>query len=383
MHPKPPIGIEYSKSRICLGLERYGEFSSWAKAEDLIEAVAAIGVGFDIELDGGPCDIVLRNTESIFRPASADSVSTFDTPVIFFDSYDVTHLAPPIVRAVARPEVKAFLRSSSFRNPASYFRRSQGGSYYNHVFSSSMNGLSPDVTPRDIEEGDLDTAIKKIVVRNPVMPFLSDQHLEFIKGAYSPLKERYADVLFNDWGVMQKQVDVVDTQTFGLNIRPISSLFPVTDSGPSVSTSAIPSQGLQYLLYLAALGTTKVLISPWGQSGFSQIDFAALMCGTVVVKPECSNIRTWVDIYDPFQGYMQYCSPCLSDLRDIVMYILNNLEEYTEVTEDARKLVWEHYGTVGRGVGSWIHDFRLLCENILSGNTRDIGDFKGPLPASR
>ena len=383
MHPKSPVGTKYSKSRICLGLERYGEFDVWSKADSLLESLGAVGIGFDIELDGGPCDIILRNTESIFRPEVSATPSAFDVPVILFDSYDVTHLAPPIAKEAAKPEVKAFLRSSSFRDPTAYFRRSQGGSYYNHVFSSSMNGLSPDVLPRVVEEQELDAAIKKIIVRNPVMPFLVDQHIEFIKGAYSPLDERYADVLFNDWGVMQKQVNIVDMQTFGLNTKSISSLFPAVDSGASFGTSEVPTQGLQYLLYLAALSSTKVLISPWGQSGFSTIDFAALMCGTIVVKPECSNVRTWVDIYDPFRGCMQYCSPCLSDLRDIVLHILSNLGEYEEISNESRALLWDSYGDPVRSVSSWIFDFRQICERILSGNTRDIGDVRGPLPVSR
>jgi hypothetical protein len=373
--PKSPQVIAQRKTRICVGLERYGDFTPWSKADDLLEALGAVGIGFNVELDGGPCDILLRNTESVFHSSSASwAPPGFDTPVILFDSYDLTHLAMPIAQEAAKPEVKAYLRSHSFREPSAYFRLTEGGSYYRHVLSNSIKKLAPDATPR-IEDDMLGAAIKKIVVRNPVLPFLTPQQVEFVRDIQVPPEERRVDVLLNEWNVMDKQLELLDIRSLGPNVRLFGDLFPA-------GVCNNQTYGLHYLLYLTTLANTKMLISPWAQSGFSPIDFEALLCGTVVIKPECSNTRTWIDIYDPVAGYMQYCSPSFDDLRDMVLYILKNLGEYSEKTDEARKFVWEHYADPERSVSSWIYDFRILCEKILAGETRNLGDVKGPLPAS-
>jgi len=373
-NPKPPQVVASRKTRICVGLERYGDFTSWSKADDLLEALGAVGIGFNVELDGGPCDIILRNTESVFHPPANPSPPCFDTPVILFDSYDVTHLAMPIIQEAAKPEVKAYLRSHSFRETSSYFRQTEGGSYYNHVLSNSINKLAPDAVPR-IEDNLLGDAIKKIVVRNPVLSFMTPHHVEFVTGSYAPLEERRIDVLLNEWDVMDRQLSLLETKKLGFDVRVFGDLFP----GGVCNNQ---TYGLHYLLYLTTLANTKILISPWRQSGFSPIDFEALLCGTIVIKPECSNTRTWLDIYDPVAGYIQYCSPAFDDLRDMVLYILKNLEEYSGKVEEARNLLWKHYGHPERAIGAWIHDFRSLCDKILAGDTRNLGDVKSPLPAS-
>ena len=326
--------------------------------------MGAIGVGFDVSIGDGPADIILRNTESVFHPpVTSQSSPSFDTPVILFDSYDVTHLALPIVKEVAKPEVKAYLRSNSFREEETYFRQAQGGSYYNHVLSSSMNNLAPDVMPR-IPEDFVRAAIDKIIVRNPVLPFMTTHHLEFLENQPS-LQDRYLDVLFNDMGVMDQQVKLLDGQRGGLNTATMSDLFP--DEIPDQ-----PHHGLHYLLYLATISNAKVLVSPWGPAGFSKIDFEALLCGTIVVKPECSNVRTWIDVYDPLHGYVQYCSPCLRDLRDTMLYIINNLDHYVALTERGKKFIRQYYGSPNEGIASWLRDFRVICNNVLVGNSSGL-----------
>ena len=366
MHQGPSKIVTYDKTRICVGLERYSEFIPWSVADDLLEALGAIGVGFDIELDGGPCDIILRNTESILH-APDNPPQNFDTPVILFDSYDITHWSFPIAQEAAKPEVKAYLRSSSFRDPVTYLRQAQGGSYYNHVLSSSLNALAPDVTLR-LSSDVIGEALKKIIVMNPVLPFLNKRYLEFINGQ-PPSEERYLDVLLNTWDVVDAQTKLLDRQKFGLNIKSFRDLYPS-------DTHNSPRRGLHYLLYLSCLSNSKVLVSPWGRSGFSKIDYEALLCGTIVVKPECSNINTWLDIYDPLNGYMQYCSPDLSDLRDTVLYILSNLSEYTGVTVEGKNLMHQYYGSPEQAVDDWIIRFRKICERILSGDSRKLGDMK-------
>jgi len=359
-HSKPAITTP-GKTRICVGLERYGDFTSWSKADDLLEALAAVGVGFEVEVEGGPCDIILRNTESVFHPpVTSQSSPSFDTPVILFDSYDITHLPVPIVKEVAKPEVKAYLRSNTFRDASTYFRRAQGGSYYNHVLSSNMNGLSPDVTHRLLDER-LEKAIEKIIVCNPVLPFMTDKHLEFIDATRRlSLEERQMDVLLNDWHTLDVQVKLLERQRHGLNTITTKELFP--EEIPDT-----PDHGIHYILYLATLSNTKVLVSPWGSAGFSKMDFEALLCGAIVVKPECSNIKTLVDIYDPLHGYVQYCSPDLSDLRDVVLYIVNHLDEYVEISREAKQALRQHYAPANKAVASWLDGFRVICENVLKG----------------
>ena len=365
----PSAAMTLDKTRICVGLEHYGEFTPWSKADDLLELLAAIGVGFEVDVEGGPCDILLRNTESIIQPVKSTTQS-FDTPVILFDSYDGTHLPIPIAREVAKPEVKAYLRSNTFRDAAVYFRQAQGGSYYNHVLSSSMNGLSPDVVHRLADEC-LEEAIKKIVVCNPILPAMTEQHLNFLEGQL-PIEDRSLDVLFNNWDGVSQQLKLLNRQSYGLHSTTTRALFQ--DEIPST-----PNYGIHYILYLAMLSNTKILVSPWGSAGFSKIDFEALLCGTIVVKPECSNIRTLIDIYDPLHGYVQYCSPCCTDLRDLLIYILNNLDEYKAVSREAKEVLQQYYVPSNKVVTSWLSNFRSICEKVLSGNSNSLGDLKVPV----
>lgn len=367
--PQSSSTVALDKTRICVGLEHYGEFTPWSKADDLLESLAAVGVGFEVELEGGPCDILLRNTESVIQPIKP-SAQYFDTPVILFDSYDATHLSIPIAKEAAKPEVKAYLRSNTFRDAAVYFRQAQGGSYYNHVLSSNMNGLSPDVVHRLSDEY-LDKAVKKIVVCNPVLPPMTSKHLDFLSGQLL-LEERPLDVLFHDRDGINQQVKLLNRQAYGLNSTTTTALFQ--DELPDT-----PDYGIQYILYLATLSNTKIVVSPWSSAGFSKFDFEALLCGTVVVKPECSNIRTLIDIYDPLHGYVQYCAPCCSDLRDVLLYILNNLDEYAAVAIEAREALCQYYASPNRVVTSWLSNFRSICEKVLSGNSNNLGDLKVPV----
>ena len=49
--------------------------------------------------------------------------------------------------------------------------------------------------------------------------------------------------------------------------------------------------------YLEAMKQSKICVSPYGLGEFGYRDYEAIYCGALLIKPDCSHVETWPNIY--------------------------------------------------------------------------------------
>ena len=321
---------------------------------------------FDISRAGKHCDVVLKSTSTLLQ-SPGRSEDYYGAPVILFDSYDVTWLSPPIVKEAAKPEVKAYVRSNTFRDPISYYRNTWRGTYYGHVLKSSFAHLPPNPVPRNTDDY-LEAAIKKIVLLAPVIPSLPSDALEMIEDAYLPIHSRSIDFLVNTWNANQTQLSILEKDSTHITDFTTDSLFDKDKA-----------RGIEYLTYLAGLCDTKVFISPWGASAWSRADMEALLCGCILIKPECSNTKTLPDIYSPSKGWIQFCAPDFSDLHHVAEYVASNYLDFAYAAEEAQKFLLSYFKGAGKP-SVFAEDIYSLCKHVIAGTEGQFKDITKKIP---
>ncbi len=88
--------------------------------------------------------------------------------------------------------------------------------------------------------------------------------------------------------------------------------------------------------YLEKLWKSKLALSPFGQGEICYRDFELMQFGTLMVKPDMSNINTFPNPYIENVNYVPV-NPDWSDLMEKVDDILNNYEKYSNYSENFRQ----------------------------------------------
>jgi hypothetical protein len=348
---------------------RIDDPKTWDIGSELDSVIRSRPDLFDISVAGRHCDLVLRSTSTLLKSPGL-SCDYYGAPVILFDSYDTTWLAPPIIEEAAKPEVKAYVRSNTFRDPVSYYRQTWQGSYSGHVLKSAIGSLPPNPLPLRTDDY-LEATIKKIVLLAPVIPFMPPGVLDFVQEASLPIPSRSTDFLTNTLGVNKQQLSLLRCKGGSLADCTTDALFHEDGIGKYA--------GMEYLRYLAALCETKVFVSPWGRSAWSRADIEALLCGCMIVKPECSNTKTQPDIYSLHTGWLQYCSPDLSDLNIVAHYVLENYLEFAYAAEEGQSFLIDYYTTQATQ-SSVAEKLFSLCKHILAGTESTFKDITTKIP---
>jgi hypothetical protein len=231
------------------------------------------------------------------------------TPVIIVDESDAPAISSQLLSLLRHPEVKVCLRKYGYRDTASYFR---GSDYYERASERGrIQDLPPDHFPV-YDDDPVGNAIRKIQVKLPTL-------------------------------------DLDDCQTptdrLALSARPQDVVYLSELSGDVTES----------------FRNTRVVVST---TTFSELDFLAVLHGCVLVKPECSNVYSLVDIYDPMKRYTQFCDIALKDLTAVVDYVLQNIEEYG-VDSLSLFTCW----TTER----WKAQLRKTCKSVRLGKSR-LGD---------
>ena len=117
--------------------------------------------------------------------------------------------------------------------------------------------------------------------------------------------------------------------------------------------------------YLKTMCNTKICVSPYGLGEFGFRDYEAIYCGALLIKPDCSHVETWPNIYqgnqeNPFKTYIP-CKRDFSDLNQIIQHILANYNDYKEIRENALKLLLnnDHWSLMDYIASTLKH---ILCE---------------------
>ena len=86
--------------------------------------------------------------------------------------------------------------------------------------------------------------------------------------------------------------------------------------------------------YLRELSASKLCFSPFGYGEVCWRDYEAVMCGTLLIKPDTSHVRTDPDIFVAGETYVPIRWD-FADLEEKVRYYLSHEDERRAIVERA------------------------------------------------
>lgn len=296
-----------------------------------------------------------------------------DTPMICDSSIDYAYLDPPMRDLLSHPQVRAYMTGVSFRDGTVQQRRCWGGEYYGMVYKErELHNRGPDI--REEREPFSQTLRDKLVPldRPPTPPF-SDEVFEYIKHNIKPLKDRPIDLFFSGRTTYLPRRFQSHPTAHRKHLEDIWSTLPgknnilkVYDDFAGTKKNGRPVKVYQYPYeYVDALMRTKVVISPWGWSPWCVRDLEALACGCIVIKPECSNMLIYPDIYDAKKQFMVWGDIMYEHLPDQLNYCYTRLDEMQHRVDRGREFVFDALYPNAKIHARWTHSLRKILENAL------------------
>ncbi len=98
--------------------------------------------------------------------------------------------------------------------------------------------------------------------------------------------------------------------------------------------------------YYREMMGSKICISPFGYGEICWRDFEAVVCGSLLVKPDMSHVETTPDIFRPHETYVPVQWD-YADLEDKCSYYLNHPNERERIVASAFKVLEDFYGNLG------------------------------------
>lgn len=106
-----------------------------------------------------------------------------------------------------------------------------------------------------------------------------------------------------------------------------------------VSASHIPLNE-----YYRELQQSRICVSPFGFGELCWRDFEAVICRSLLIKPDMSHVETLPNIFQPYVTYVPVKWD-LSDLEDVCAYYLEHSEEREVIVENAFNVLNEYYSS--------------------------------------
>ena len=114
---------------------------------------------------------------------------------------------------------------------------------------------------------------------------------------------------------------------------------------------------MDFQIYMERLAQSKICISPFGQGELCFRDFEAMLAGTILIKPDQSNITTSPNIFVEGETYIG-CNHDWSNLEERIDYVLNNFNELNEkIIYNTRNMYIDQYTH---------HNFCMYYHNLFS-----------------
>lgn len=100
---------------------------------------------------------------------------------------------------------------------------------------------------------------------------------------------------------------------------------------------------LPFQEYVEKLAKSKICLSPFGMGELCFRDFESVLMGTIMLKPDQSNVITTPNIYVEGDTYVG-CKLDWSDIDEKIDFIMNNFNELNDkINYNARKMMTEQY----------------------------------------
>lgn len=94
--------------------------------------------------------------------------------------------------------------------------------------------------------------------------------------------------------------------------------------------------------YFNILSRSKCALSPYGMGEICFRDFEIIQNGSVLIKPDMSNVITYPNIYIPYETYIP-CKLDYSDLMEKIEWVIDNPLECSRIIKNSQELIKKMY----------------------------------------
>lgn len=296
-----------------------------------------------------------------------------DTPIICDNSMDYGYLDLPMRNLLSHPQVRYYLTGITFRDPVVYNRKAWSGEYHGSVLNQRVfYRTGPDI--REERQSLPHEVQQKIKVDRPPIELIHDHVLDYINFKHKPLTQREIDVSFSGrtyyhapYGHSMPTIQRTHLEKIWSSLPGKNNQFSGYTSPDGTKKFGKPFKRYSYPFeYFDLLLKTKIVISPWGWSPWCIRDLEALACGCIVIKPECSNMQIYPDIYNPKYQLMVWSDIMFKDLADQINYILENLNKFEDRVIRGRKLIYNVMYPNHKFYETWTGKIRNYVEACLA-----------------
>jgi len=299
--------------------------------------------------------LVTSRPDVIISPAVKLPSDMTSIPRIIEDNDDQTSLGDHKLDLLAKKDVVAYFKNVTFRWPEYYLRNIAAGDYYGHVWYRRDWNRQPPLQEHVRESAHLG----KIKLGFPLC--CPPSEITFTAtAAQQELRRRPLDMFFSgrtSYGEPAPHPELQRTR-----LRMLWNRIRGTKRWVGYESVRGHVDGLPYLYYMAELCRTKIAVSPWGYGAWNIRDYEALTAGCILVKPECSALQCVPDIYDPANRHVVYCNADMSNLPQVVDFILSNLDLFQPISEAGRALMEEWFNPPDKALNYWIGQIRGVVD---------------------
>lgn len=111
--------------------------------------------------------------------------------------------------------------------------------------------------------------------------------------------------------------------------------------------------------YIQTMLESRTVLCPFGWGEAAHRDYEAWLLGAIVIKPDCSTVDSWPEVYVPNVTYIE-CKADWSDAPEIVGYVSRNWNAFRSMRERNRQMALD----AGRP-DKIAERFKTLLEKVL------------------
>jgi hypothetical protein len=259
--------------------------------------------------DGAGFDLVLAHTAMV---GWDNNLETLGCPVVVLERIDGPQLTPGVRRLIANPKLKAVIKNTIYGDIEFYNQPWWRG----HEITCRLcvpSELQPVPAPPRQEPELTPELYEKL---RPGFSFAAYPHMDEIRNvdAYSLSGERPYTCNF----VGTDDYNELKWLTFHRRSA-ISQIHRLRETVPGTKNFYEAGRPMNHPEYFKMLRQTEFVVSPFGLGEPCYRDYEAMLCGCMVIKPDCRHIITTPhDFYRVPPVARFICKPDFSDLADIV-----------------------------------------------------------------
>ena len=119
-----------------------------------------------------------------------------------------------------------------------------------------------------------------------------------------------------------------------------------------------PTDRVSQAEYYAEMLRSRLSVSPFGFGELCWRDFESILCGSLLVKPDMSHVKTWPDLFVPFETFIPVAWD-YSDLEQVCAPYIADEEARRTITSTARLRLTE--ALTSRG---FVAGFEAVCARV-------------------